>query len=189
MSKVTLFVHTTLDGFAAGPNGEMDCFSVSEELFDYVKERIDAVNTALYGRVTFEMMQSYWPTAADQPDATRHDIEHAAWYKAVRKVVVSNTLRADTTDGLTVIGADLAAEVAQLRQETTGEIVMFGSPTAAHALMAQDLVDGYLLFVNPVLLGAGTPLFKRPHSLEKLRLVGSHVFDVGVVCLEYERTT
>ncbi len=189
MGKITLFFHTTIDGFVADADGGLGWASLSEELFSYVGQRIGAASTALYGRKTFEMMEGYWPTAADQPYATKHDIEHASWYKTVHKVVISNTLPSGTPNGPTVIGENLASEIKQLRDGTDGEIPMFASPTAAHELMAQDLVDGYWLFVHPVILGSGTPLFVAPHSFAKVRLVDSHAFENGVVCLDYERKT
>ena len=189
MSNVVLFVHVSLDGFVAGPNGEMDWISAPEELFDFVGQRVNDVQTALYGRATYQMMQDYWPTAADQPDASRHDIEHSRWYASVTKVVMSRTMSADNAGGARVIGADLYREIGELRRERDGEIVMFGSPTAAHALMAEDLIDGYWLFVNPVVLGAGIPLFERPAVVSKLRLLDTHTFDCGVVSLNYVRAT
>src|ERR671933_369653 len=89
MRKLVLFMHTSLDNFVAGPNGEMDWITVDEEIFEYAGKRTSEADTALYGRVTYQMMESYWPTAADQPGASKHDIQHSAWYKSVEKVVVS----------------------------------------------------------------------------------------------------
>lgn len=85
-------MHLSLDGFVAGPKGEMDWIKTDEEIFDYVGKRISQGDTALYGRVTYQMMESYWPTAADQRTATKHDIEHSAWYSKVHKVVLSKTM-------------------------------------------------------------------------------------------------
>ena len=78
MSKVISFMHISLDGFVAGPNGEMEWIKVDQEIFDHVGNRIGEGDTSLYGRVTFQMMESYWHTAADKPTAIKHDIEHAA---------------------------------------------------------------------------------------------------------------
>jgi dihydrofolate reductase len=75
--KLVLFMHTSLDGFVAGPNGEMDWISVDDEMFEYAGQRTREADTALYGRITWQMMESYWPTAADQPAASKHDIEHS----------------------------------------------------------------------------------------------------------------
>src|SRR5689334_10028257 len=93
MGYLTLFMHISLDVFACGINGEMEWIHVDDEIFDYGAERIYATGTALYGRKTYQLMEGYWPTAADQPDATKHDIEHSKWYKQAKKVVLSKTLK------------------------------------------------------------------------------------------------
>jgi dihydrofolate reductase len=184
MGKIILFMHISLDGFAAGKNGEMDWIHVDQEIFDFGAERIAKTNTAFYGRVTYEMMEGYWPTAADQPGASKHDIEHAAWYKRAHKVVLSNTLSGGPNT--TVIGKDYAAAVRKLKEETEGEILLFGSPGAAHALLAENLIDGCWLFVNPVLLGEGIPVFEGIKEKLSLKLLKTHVFSSGVVCLSHE---
>ncbi|WP_448698050.1 dihydrofolate reductase family protein [Mucilaginibacter sp. AW1-3] len=186
MGKIVLFMHTSLDGFAAGKKGEMNWIHVEQEIFDYVEERIAKTNTALYGRVTFEMMESYWPTAAEQPNASKHDKVHAAWYKSAHKVVLSNTLDQAAFTNTTVIGKNLPAAINKLKQETTGDILLFGSPSAAHTLLAEDLIDECWLFVNPVLLGEGIAVFKGIKTRQLLKLVKTHVFSSGVVCLQHE---
>src|SRR5204863_1904533 len=80
MRKIISFMHISLDGFVAGLNGEMDWIKVDEEIFDHVGRRISEGDTALYGRVTYQMMENYWPTAADKQTATRHEIQHSKWY-------------------------------------------------------------------------------------------------------------
>lgn len=186
MGNIVLFMHASLDGFAAGPNGEMNWIHVDQEIFDYVEERIAQTNTALYGRKTFEMMEGYWPTAADQPGATKHDKVHSAWYKNARKVVLSNTLNEADFTNTTVINKNYPAVIKELKQNITGDILVFGSPTATHALLAENLVDETWLFVNPVLLGEGMPVFKNIKERQQLTLVKTHVFTSGVVCLQHE---
>lgn len=186
MGNIVLFMHASLDGFAAGTKGEMNWIHVDEEIFDFVGERIAKTNTALYGRVTFQMMESYWPTAADQPGASKHDKEHAAWYKNAHKVVLSNTLNQATFTNTTVIGKGYVAAIQKLKKETTGDILLFGSPTAAHSLLAENLIDECWLFVNPVLLGEGIPVFKDIKEKQPLKLLKTHVFSSGVVCLQHE---
>jgi dihydrofolate reductase len=188
MRKLVVFMHVSLDGFAAGPHGEMDWIGINEEMFDYAERRIQEADTALYGRVTYQMMESYWPTAADQPGATRHDIQHSAWYKKVAKVVLSRTMRGADLPNTRIVSDDVAGQIRGLKQETGRDILIFGSPTASHALMAAGLVDGYWLFVNPVLLGRGKPVFEGLEEKATLSLVENHVFaSSGVVCLTYER--
>ena len=92
MKKLFFLMHTSLDGFVAGPNGEMNWIKLDEELFDFVAAMTAKADTALYGRVTYEMMQGYWPAAGKQPNASKHDKEHSAWYNQVSKVVLSTTM-------------------------------------------------------------------------------------------------
>ena len=187
MRKIVSFVHVSLDGFVASSDGGLDWIIVNDEIFGYVEQRIKQTDTALYGRVTYQMMESYWPTAADQPTATRHDIEHARWYKQARKIVLSRTMRDIHPENTKIISSNLADEVAQLKRGAGSDILMFGSPTATHALMAENLIDEYWLFINPILLGQGVPLFKNIKNRTALNLVTSKIFSSGVVCLQYER--
>jgi dihydrofolate reductase len=189
MRKIISFMHISLDGFVAGPNGEMDWIKVDQEIFDYVGKRIAAGNTALYGRVTFDMMESYWPTAADKPNATRHDIEHSRWYAGVHKVVLSKTLQAKTVGpDITVIGDNILDAMQQMKQKEVGnseEILLFGSPRATHSLLQLNLIDGFWLFVNPIILGKGIPLFENIAEKIKLKLINTRAFDCGVTELNY----
>jgi dihydrofolate reductase len=186
MRKLVLFMHTSLDGFVAGPNGEMNWITVNEEIFDYAHDRTEAADTALYGRVTYQMMDAYWPTAGNEPDASKHDREHSAWYNKVQKVVLSRTLKAENLHNTTIIHDDLLKNITALKHQPGKEILMLGSPSAAHALMDLDLIDEYWLFVNPIVLGEGISLFKDVKN-RKLKLLNSNSFSSGVVCLHYER--
>ena len=187
MRKLVLFMHTSLDGFVAGPNGEMDWITVDEEMFDYAGERTNQADTALYGRLTYEMMESYWPTAADQPGATKHDIEHSRWYNKVTKVILSRTMKGTNLPNTKIISENIANEIIQLKQAPGQDILIFGSPSASHSLMAESLIDDYWLFVNPILLGEGMPLFKGIKNRTRLKLVETIPFSSGVVCLHYEK--
>ncbi len=187
MRKLVLFMHTSLDNFVAGPNGEMDWIHVSEELFAYAGERTKQADTALYGRITYEMMDSYWPTAGDQPGASKHDREHAQWYNSVRKVVLSRSRKEESRPDTTFISGDLSAQIGALKQEPGKDILIFGSPGAVHALMQEDLIDELWLFVNPVILGKGIPLFKDvPHAIQ-LDLVHAIPLTSGVTALHYRK--
>src|SRR5688572_21315883 len=141
MRKIVQFMHVSLDGFVAGPNGEMDWITVDDEIFDYAGNRTDHADMALYGRVTFEMMEGYWPTAAQQPNASKHDIEHSAWYNKVEKVVLSKTFKGKSFKNTKIISENVAAEVHKLKQGSDKEIIIFGSPGAFHSLMAEELID------------------------------------------------
>lgn len=187
MRKLVLFMHITLDGFVAGPDGEMNWIHIDDEIFDYAGNRTDNADTGLYGRVTYEMMDAYWPTAGDDPGASKHDKQHAEWYNRVNKVIISKTMRGKDSDKRKVMSDNIQAEVTALKQQEGKEIVMFGSPGLAHTLMQHNLIDDYWLFVNPVLLGQGIPLFKDLEERISLKLVESKTFGAGVVCLHYTK--
>lgn len=187
MSKIISFMHISLDGFVAGPSGEMDWINIDQEIFDYVGKRISKGDTALYGRITYEMMESYWPTAADKPNATKHDIEHSKWYKQVRKVVLSKSMQDADLPKTTIISDNLSDRLDQIKQASENEILLFGSPTATHSLIQQNLIDGYWLFVNPIILGQGIPLFVDNQEKTKLKLLpATRQFTSGVTELNYE---
>ncbi|MFA6276371.1 MAG: dihydrofolate reductase family protein [Pedobacter sp.] len=187
MRNLIFFMHSSLDGFAAGPNGEMNWINISEELFDFVSTLTDKADTALYGRVTYDMMQSYWPTAAEQPNASKHDKEHSVWYKNVSKIVLSRTISEEGLDNTTVISDQLEDNINSIKNRDGKNILIFGSPTASHSLLAHDLIDEFWLFVNPVLLGEGIPLFKNITTITKLKLIETKTFASGVIALHYEK--
>lgn len=179
-------MHISLDGFVAGPNGEMNWIKVDQEIFDHVGVRISGTDTALYGRVTYEMMENYWPDAGNKPGASKHDIEHSAWYKKAHKLVLSKTMKGADLPDTTIISYNLSQNINEIKQRAGSEILLFGSPTATHSLMQQNLIDGYWLFVNPVILGEGIPLFTGSKEKTKLKLLDAHSFSSGVTALNYE---
>jgi dihydrofolate reductase len=185
MRNIISFMHISLDGFVAGPNGEMDWIKVDEEIFDHVGRRVSEGNTALYGRVTYQMMESYWPTAADQPTASKHDIEHSKWYSKVHKVVLSKTLETTGLSNTTIIKDNLVSSINEIKEGEGEDILLFGSPTATHSLIQHGLIDGYLLFVNPIILGQGIPLFLDIKDKIKLNLLTTQQFACGVTELNY----
>jgi dihydrofolate reductase len=185
MRKVVLLEHVTLDGFLAGPNGEMDWIHVDEELFDPVTAITDNADTAIYGRVTYGMMQGYWPTAADKPGATRHDIDHSRWYNAARKLVFSRTLT--SADPKTLIESEIERTIAEENALPGKDLLLIGSPSLAREFIRLGLIDEFRLYVNPVVLGGGMPLFGDKSSRLDLKLTESKTFSSGVVGLCYNK--
>jgi dihydrofolate reductase len=175
----------SLDGFVAGPNGEMDWIKVDEEIFDYVGKRISESDTALYGRVTYQMMEDYWPNAGNEPTASKHDIEHSRWYNKVHKVVLSKTMKGADLTNTTIISDNVSDRINEIKQQEGTDISLFGSPTATHSLIQLNLIDGYWLFVNPIILGRGIPLFVDIKEQTKLNLLTTHQFTCGVTELNY----
>ncbi|OJW77390.1 MAG: dihydrofolate reductase [Bacteroidetes bacterium 46-16] len=188
MKKIISFMHISLDGFVAGPGGAMNWIKVDEEIFDHIGKRIGASDTALYGRVTYEMMENYWPTAGTAPNASKHDIEHSKWYKQAHKVVLSKTMKDSDLANTTIISEQLADRINDIKRSSdsgSNEILLFGSPTATHALIQAGLIDGYWLFVNPIILGQGIPLFTGIKDKIKLKLLSTRQFTSGVAELNY----
>ena len=132
------------------------------------------------------MMENYWPTAGDKPDATKHDIEHSKWYKKVHKVVLSKTIKDAGLTNTKVISDNLSEQINEIKQTAGPDILLFGSPSATHSLIQLDLVDGYWLFVNPIILGKGIPLFAGIKDKIKLNLLATtRQFNCGVTELNY----
>ena len=187
MRHLIFFMHTSLDGFVAGLNGEMDWIKVDEAMFDFVATMTDQADTTLYGRVTYDMMQAYWPTAGEKPNATRHDKEHSSWYNSVSKVVLSKTMPEAGLINTRIIGDKLSENITELKQQGGKNILIFGSPGASRALLNQGLIDEFWLFVNPIILGKGMPLFIDLTGTTILTLVESKPFPCGVIALHYEK--
>jgi dihydrofolate reductase len=189
MRHLIFFMHTSLDGFVAGLNGEMNWINVDEAMFDFIATMTDKADTALYGRVTYEMMQSYWPTAGKDPNASKHDKEHSVLYNKVSKVVLSKTMSEKELENTIVISDQLADNINKIKKQAGKNILIFGSPRASHSLLTQGLIDEFWLFVNPVLLGQGIPLFKGVTEMTQLKLIETKTFSSGVMALHYEKAS
>jgi dihydrofolate reductase len=185
MRKIVLSMHVSLDGFVAGLKGEMDWIKLDDEMFDLVGGFTNEADTALYGRVTWEMMDGYWPTAADKPNASKHDIEHSQWYNKVDKLVLTKTMRGKKADKVKFISDNIFSEINSFKQAPGKNVMIFGSPTAAHSLMEYNLIDEYWVFVNPILLGQGIPLFANIKTSIDLKPLETKVFHCGVTALHY----
>lgn len=187
MRSLVFFMHASLDGFVAGTKGELNWVTVNDEIFEFVSTMTAQADTALYGRVTFQMMEAYWPKAGEKPNASKHDKEHSIWYKNVAKVVLSKTLDDTGLKNTKVIRDNLQENITQLKQKSGKNILIFGSPGASHSLLEFGLIDEYWIFVNPILLGEGIPLFKNVNDRVKLKLLESKTFTSGVIALHYRK--
>lgn len=187
MRKLIIFLHTSLDGYAAGPNGEMDWIKFDDTLFDFVGDFTDQADAALYGRVTYDMMEGYWPTAGDQPNASKHSRHHSSWYNRVEKVVVSESLQADASTKRTVISGDLKGNIEKLKSMPGQDIILFGSPSIVRQLQEHNLIDDYWLMLNPVILGSGISLFARDITKIDLELAAIKQFPSGVAALNFKK--
>jgi dihydrofolate reductase len=177
----------SLDGFVGGLKGEINWIRVDQELFDFITPITDQADTALYGRITYQMMESYWPTAADKPTATKHDREHSQWYKNVTKIVLSKTLHQSDKRNTIIVSDNFVQRINAIKKEQGKNILMLGSPSAAQILMQHDLIDEYWLFINPVILGNGIPFFAKLNDSIQLKLAETKIFSSGVIGVCYTR--
>lgn len=189
MRKLVLLEHVSLDGYLAGPGGDMRWIRFDEELAAQIQPAFDGCDTAVWGRVTYEMMAGYWPTAADEPGASDHDRQHGAWVNAATKLVFSRTLeRAPWGESgqATIVPEDPGTAIARLKTQPGGDMVLIGSASIARACISADLVDDYWLDVIPIVLGGGTRLFPDGANVP-LKLVASRQLASGVLALRYAR--
>lgn len=185
MRKVVVLVHTSLDGFLAGKNREMDWVKFDDELWEYVNQITDNADTAIYGRITYELMEGYWPTAATKPSATNHDIHHSNWVNNAVKIVFSKTMEKSNWKGTQILRGNMKREIEKLKKEPGKNLLLLGSASIIHSFAELDLIDEYWININPVLLGEGIPLFKNAGHRTNLELVQTKNFNCGVTGLRY----
>ena len=186
MRKVILTMSVSLDGFIEGPNREIDWHMVDDELHSHFNEWLGAMGALLSGRVTYELMAGVWPTADADPSSTGPMVEFARIWRDMPKVVYSTTL--EHADWNTTVVRDVVPEeVMALKAQPGGDLALGGADLAA-AFMRHDLIDEYRIYVHPVVIGGGKPLFAPSSGVELvLRLVETRAFGNGVVLLRYER--
>ncbi|MCX4456520.1 dihydrofolate reductase family protein [Streptomyces sp. NBC_01340] len=187
MRRIVLMMSVSLDGFIEGPNREIDWHRVDAELHRHFNEEIGKLGGLLEGRVTHELMAGFWPTAdqdPDSPDSTAETVEFAGIWRDIPKFVYSRTL--ERADWNTTIVRDVVPdEVRVLKEQPGGDLGLGGADLAA-AFLRHDLVDEFRVYVHPVIIGRGKPLFPESGTPTGLRLIQSRAFGNGVVLLRYE---
>ncbi|WP_329133845.1 dihydrofolate reductase family protein [Streptomyces sp. NBC_01476] len=185
MRKIILFMSMSLDGFIEGPGGDIDWHQVDEELHQHFNDQLAAAGAFLSGRVTYQLMADFWPTADADPASTPEMAEFAGIWREKPKIVYSRTLR-EAGWNTTVVPEVDPAQVRALTAEPGGDLTLGGAELSAEFLR-HDLVDTFRIYVHPVLVGGGKRLFPAADAVRKLRLAESRTFGNGVVLLRYER--
>ena len=185
MRKVMYAMSASLDGFVEAADGDLSWSYPDEELHKYFNDLESTIDLHLYGRRLYENMAAYWPTADENPDAPEYEIEYARIWKTMPKIVFSKTLeRVEWNSRL--VREDIAGEVSRLKAMPGGAMSVGGTEIAA-SFMELGLIDEYRLYVHPVILGGGKPVFHALHDPIHLRLVETRTFGSGVVLLRYQR--
>jgi dihydrofolate reductase len=184
LRKLIYSMGVSLDGFIAGPGGEIDWSAPDEELHRFHNQQARETGAHLYGRRLYEVMR-FWETADERPSAPGHILEFARIWKETPKIVFSTTLQ-EVEGNARLVREGAAEEVARLKQEPGRDLAVGGAGLAS-TLMQVDLIDEYRLFVSPVVLGAGTPYFPALDEGIELELVETRTFASRVVYLRYRR--
>jgi dihydrofolate reductase len=185
MRKIVLHMTVSLDGFFEGPDHDIGWHLVDDELHTYVNEHLAPMSAFLEGRVSYELMEGFWPTADQDPGISPPMREFAGIWRDMPKIVFSRTLEhvGENAEVRREVDPD---EIRALKEEPGGDMAV-GGADLADAFRRHDLIDEYRLYVNPVLLGRGRQLFAPADTPSDLRLVETHVFGNGVVLLRHAR--
>ena len=173
-----MFNMVSLDGFFEGPGHDITWHTVDEEFNDFAIKQIDNVDAIMFGRVTYELMVSYWPTK----EALKDDPAVAKLMNEMPKFVVSGTMTGASWSNTRLISRDVDSEIRRLKQLPGKDLIIFGSATLCSSLIKSKLIDEFRIMISPTLLLKGTPLFRDQISI-KLR--ESRTFGNGNVLLTY----
>ena len=184
MRKLIYSMSVSLDGFIAGPQGEIDWGAPDEQLHRFHNEQVREIGAHLLGRRLYETMV-YWETAEENPSASDYELEFARIWKALPKIVFSKTLQKVEGDAR-LVRDGLADEVAKLKEQP-GKDLAVGGAGLASSCIELGLIDEYRLFVSPVVLGGGTPYFPALEERIDLELVETRTFGSRVVYVRYRR--
>lgn len=184
MGKLIYAMMVSLDGFVSGPDDELDWHLVDEELHRHFNELESEMETLLYGRRLYETMVAYWPTVEENPSAPDYEVEYGRIWRAVPKIVFSKTLE-NVAWNSRLAREVVPQEIRELKSRARKDISVGGANLAAtfHRL---GLIDEYRLYVNPVVVGRGKPMFAEVDSVARLWLVETRPFNSGVIMLRYK---
>lgn len=186
MRKIIVSEMISLDGFFAGTKGNIDWHVVEEEFNQHAINLLETVDTILFGRITYDLFESYWPAAAKDSKTSKSDLEIAQRINDAEKIVFSKTMEKVGWNNVQLEKEVTLEKINQLKQKPGKDIVVYGSGTIVQKLTELGLVNEYRLFVAPVFLSKGKPLLKDLKEPLKLKLTKSEKFRSGVVMMCYE---
>jgi dihydrofolate reductase len=182
MRKLIAAINMTLDGFC-----DHTAMIADDELHQHYNELFSNADTLIYGRITYQLMESYWPTIVKNPTGNKPTDEFAVLIDNISKIVFSRTLKNVNWKNAKLARGGIKEEVLELKRQE-GKNIFVGSPSLIVASMQLDLFDEYQLCVHPVILGNGLPLFKNINDRTILKLIKTKTFSSGQITLYYEPT-
>jgi dihydrofolate reductase len=185
MRRLSYGMMVSLDGYIEAPGHDLGWLLVDEEVHRHANQGERETEMHLFGRRMWETMGGYWQSAEHDLSNTEWELEFARLFNARPTVVFSRTLE-HVAGNARLVREGAVEEVARLKQEPGGDLTVAGAELAA-AMLEADLVDAIQMYVNPVVLGQGTPMFRPSNRRLDLRLVDSRRFESGVEFLRYER--
>ena len=187
MRRIIVTMWVTLDGFIAGPKGEMDWVTsiYDEAMGQYEIDFLTAADTLILGRVTYQSFAGSWPKVPENPSVSEQEKAYAAELNAMKKIVFSKTLEKAEWENSMVFRAIAPEEIKKIKQEPGKNIIIYGSASIVQELTNLGLIDEYQILMHPVILGDGKPLFKGVRTKHELELIKTKVNPSGVVILYY----
>ena len=182
MRKLIAAINMTLDGFC-----DHTAMIADDEIHQHYNELLSNADTLIYGRITYQLMESYWPSVVKDPTGNKPMDEFAVLIDNISKIVFSRTLKNVQWKNTKLKKGIIKEEVLELKQHADKNILV-GSPSLIVAFSQPDLIDEYQLAVQPIVLGRGLPLFKNVTSSVNLKLLKTKTFDCGAITLYYEPT-
>ena len=184
MRKVILLMGMSIDGFGAGGwtppvTWGKDIDDVHEE----VRRQLASIDTFLFGRVSFELWEKFWPARADDPRSAAFEKEFSRLTDAVQKVVYSKTLKAVHWQNSRLVSGSIADDVARMKRASGGDLAIAGGPRLARAFGELGLIDEYRLWIHPTIAGSGTPLLGNTGAPRNLDIIDVKTFGGGGLCL------
>jgi len=180
MRKLIAAINMTLDGFC-----DHTVMIADDELHQHYNELLSNADTLLYGRITYQLMESYWPTVVKNPTGKKPTDEFAVLIDNIPKIVFSHTLKNVDWKNVKLAKGGIKEEVLELKQQA-GKNILAGSPSLIVTLMQLDLIDEYQLCVQPIISGNGLRLFKNINDRINLNLIKTKIFGSGSITLYYE---
>lgn len=186
--KLIVSMNLTLDGFMSGPNGELDWHfeNWTTEMAEFLGDQLLNADTILLGRITYEAMAAYWSLKAEDYSAPVEDRAFAEMMNRYVKIVFSGTLTILPWQNTIRMEGDLKDKVTKLKQQQGKNIMVYGSTQLVNALITLNLVDEFQLWMYPIVLSHGKPLFKDVKQYQNLKLLEAKTFRSGVVTLFYK---